>query len=182
VRIEGAESFKTEHLRATPTTGTTDGTRRRSNVGTVQTSLDLLHPLRSSRGAGLALELRAAGRFSSATVLEPYERLGLGGATSLRGFDERQFLVDRYALSRLEWRLPVGAGGQRVALFWDHAFDATHERLADGNTRLARGSHDGVGFGLRLRAGGGLAAIDYGLEPSRPPTEGKVHLRLVSSF
>lgn len=173
-RIEGAESFKTEHLRA--------GGRRKSNVGTVSGVFELLRPLRPGpRGAVLSLELRAAGRFSSVRALDTWERLPLGGASSLRGFDERQFLVDRYALTRLEWRLPVGSGGQRVALFWDHAYTVTREGLA-GEDRLARDSHDGVGFGLRLATRGGLAGLDYGLEPSRPPTEGKIHLRLVSSF
>ena len=41
---------------------------------------------------------------------------------------------------------------------------------------------DGVGFGLRLESAGGVVGIDYGLEPGRPPLEGKIHLRLVSAF
>jgi outer membrane protein assembly factor BamA len=174
MRLEGAESFKTEHLR--------DGTLRKSNVGSANVAFELLRPLGvRPRAPGLSLEVRWAGRFSSARVLDPWERLPLGGAASLRGFDERQFLVDRYVLSRLEWRLPVGLAGQRVALFWDHATTATRETVL-GEERLARGSHDGVGFGLRLATRSGLAGLDYGLEPSRPPTEGKIHLRLVSSF
>jgi len=174
MRLEGAESFKTEHLR--------DGTRRKSNVGGANVAFEVLRPLGGRpRAPGLALEVRWAGRFSSTRVLDPWERLPLGGAASLRGFDERQFLVDRYVLSRLEWRLPVGLAGQRVALFWDHANTSTRETLL-GEDRLARGSHDGVGFGLRLATRSGLASLDYGLEPSRPPTEGKIHLRLISTF
>ena len=126
--------------------------------------------------------MSAAGRFSSRRVLEPWERLPLGGVATLRGFDEARFRVDRYALSRLEWRWWVGTRGQRVSLFWDHALTATGSARPEGGTRLATEHHDGVGFGLRLETRGGLAGIEYGLEPSRPLTEGRVHLRLVSSF
>jgi hemolysin activation/secretion protein len=115
-------------------------------------------------------------------VLPLFERQPLGGAASLRGYDEEQFRADRYALSRLEWRRFVGASGQRVFLFWDHAW--MESRLADpsGATHLVDLQRDGVGFGMRLDAAGGLLGLDYGLEPGRPPLEGKIHLQLVTTF
>jgi outer membrane translocation and assembly module TamA len=39
-----------------------------------------------------------------------------------------------------------------------------------------------VGFGLRFDSPAGRIGVDYGLEPGRPPAEGKLHLQLVSSF
>jgi hypothetical protein len=76
----------------------------------------------------------------------------------------------------------MGTSGQRVFLFWDHAWMAT--RLADPSGAVATvvQQRDGVGFGLRLQAAGGLVGLDYGLEPGRPPLEGKVHLQLVTTF
>ena len=130
----------------------------------------------------MSLELASAGRFSTESVLPLYERYPLGGAATLRGYDEEQFRVDRYALSRLEWRMYTGPSQQRVFLFWDHAWMATRVAQPDGGSRLVPLARDGIGFGLRLEAAGGLVGLDYGLEPGRPALEGKVHLRLVSTF
>jgi len=41
---------------------------------------------------------------------------------------------------------------------------------------------DGIGAGLRLRAAGGLVDLDYGVEPGRGFLDGRIHLRLVSTF
>ena len=104
-----------------------------------------------------------------------------GGAKSLRGFDEEAFRVDRYVLSSLEWRWFLGPRGQRAFLFWDHASMATRLVVPEGGDRLEVLHRDGLGFGLRLEAAGGLVGVDYGLEPGRPPLEGKIHLQLVST-
>ena len=171
-RIDAAQSFKREVLRP-------PGER------SVRASAAELHgewhrPL--GRAAGLSLELAAAGRLSSQRVLPLFERYVVGGAASLRGYDEEAFRVDRYALSRLEWRRFLGPGGQRAFLFWDHAEMGTRLALPQGGDRLDVMHRDGVGVGLRLMAAGGLVGVDYGLEPGRPPLEGKVHLQLVSTF
>ena len=71
-------------------------------------------------------------------------------------------------------------------MFWDHA--AAQTRLPQvapdggGGDRLQRLERDGLGVSLRIETGPGTVGIDYGLEPGRPPLEGKIHLRLVSSF
>ncbi|MFI5371001.1 MAG: BamA/TamA family outer membrane protein, partial [Candidatus Eisenbacteria bacterium] len=175
-RVEGGQWFKTASLRV--------GGTSHAHLTTGRALLEWHHPLGSGEHprAGLAWELSAAGVFSSAPVLEDYERLMLGGTTTLRGFDEQQFHVDRYALSRLEWRWFLGVRGQRVHLFWDHAEMGTLEPLVPSGTRLERQAADGVGFGIRIETGTGLAGIDYALEPGRPPLEGKIHLQLVSYF
>jgi hypothetical protein len=85
-------------------------------------------------------------------------------------------------LARLEWRWFLGSGGQRLALFWDHARAATRLALPEGGDRTRVIDADGVGFGLRLEAAGNLIGLDYGLVPGRPPLEGKIHLQLISTF
>ncbi len=171
-RLEASQVFKSERLRPTGT--------RSARASTVDGRLEWHRPLRGS--AGLALECRAAARFSSERVLPVYERWPLGGAASLRGHDEEAFRVDRFALSRLEWRWFLGPGGQRAALFWDHAWMQTRLDVAGGGDRLDVSQRDGIGFGLRLEAAGGLVGVDYGLAPGRPPLEGKIHLQLISTF
>ncbi|MBI1798668.1 MAG: BamA/TamA family outer membrane protein [Candidatus Eisenbacteria bacterium] len=171
-RLTGTEVFKRERLRP-------EGTRTaRASVAEVRTEWH--RPLTAA--TGLALEVQAAGRFSSERILPVFERYPIGGATTLRGYDEEQFRVNRYALTRLEWGRFLGEGGQRAFLFWDHAWMATRVEAADGSDHEERIARDGFGFGLRVAAAGGLAGVDYGLAAGRPPLEGKIHVRLVSQF
>jgi outer membrane protein assembly factor BamA len=171
-RVAAAQVFKSEHLRPTG--------RRSARASSVEGRFEWHRPAGSR--AGLALELLGAGRFSTERVLPLFERWPLGGAATLRGFDEEAFRVDRYALSRAEWRLFLGSRGEHVALFWDHAWMQTRLALPEGGDRLQSLRRDGIGFGIRLEAAGGRVGVDYGLEPGRPPLEGKIHLQLVSTF
>jgi hemolysin activation/secretion protein len=171
-RLEAAQSFKREILRPVG--------ERSSRASAAELRGEWHRPL--GRGAGLSLELAGAGRLSTQRVLPLFERYPLGGAASLRGHDEEAFRVDRFVLSRLEWRWFLGPGGQRAFLFWDHAAMGTRLALPQGGDRLAVLQRDGVGFGLRLETAGGLVGVDYGLEPGRPPLEGKIHLQFVSTF
>jgi len=177
-RLSAAQSFKTETLRP--------GGSQTARASAAGLEGDWNAPLAGRAALGLAL--RAAGKFSSQRVLPVYERYPLGGAATLRGFDEQAFLVDRYALTKVEWRWFLGEGPARAFLFWDHAWMATRRALpgpdegGPGGDVLEHRQRDGVGFGLRLEAAGGLLGLDYGLEPGRPPFEGKVHLQLVSTF
>jgi outer membrane protein assembly factor BamA len=171
-RLDAAQSFKREILRPSG--------ERSARASAAGLRGEWHRPFR--RAAGLSLELTGAGRLSSQRVLPLFERYAVGGAASLRGHDEEAFRVDRFALSRLEWRWFLGQGGQRAFLFWDHAAMGTRLALPQGGDRLVVLQRDGVGFGLRLETAGGLVGVDYGLEPGRPPLEGKIHLQLVSTF
>ncbi len=171
-RVTAAQIFKRETLRA--------GGQRNARANTVETLLEWHRPLGGR--TGLTLELSGAARFGTQRILPLFERYAVGGAASLRGQDEQAFRVDRYALSRLEWRRFLGDGAERVFLFWDHAFMDTRVTLPGGGERSETLHRDGIGFGLRLDAAGGTVGVDYGLEPGRAPLDGKIHLRLVSTF
>jgi outer membrane protein assembly factor BamA len=171
VRIGAMQSFKREALVPTGI--------RKSNSSAVDGLFDWHQPL--GRHAGLAWQVSGAARFGSQPVLAVYERYPLGGAATLRGFDEQAFRVDRYGLSRLEWRWFTGTRAQHLALFWDHA--ETFTRLVTpGGAPVELAHHDGVGLGLRVDSPAGLVSVDYGLEAGRPPVEGKMHLQLVTQF
>ena len=170
-RVTAAEIFTRETLRSSG--------RRSRRAGTAQ-GLGEWH-WRTGARTGLSLELSGAARFSERRV-PLFERYAVGGAASLRGQDEQAFRVDRYALSRFEWRWFLGEHGERVFLFWDHAVMGTRLSLALGGDHMAVRQRDGVGFGLRLPAAGGTVGVDYGLEPGRAPLDGKIHLRLISAF
>jgi outer membrane protein assembly factor BamA len=171
-RLDAAQSFKREILRPSG--------ERTSRASAAELHGEWHRPF--GRAAGLSLELAGAGRLSSQRLLPVFERYVVGGAASLRGHDEEAFRVDRFALSRLEWRWFLGPGGQRVFLFWDHAVMGTRLALPPGGDRIDVRQGDGAGFGLRLETAGGMVGVDYGLEPGRPALEGKIHLQLVSTF
>jgi outer membrane protein assembly factor BamA len=171
-RVAATQSFKRETLRPAG--------ERSARASAVEWRGEWHRP--TGRAMGLSVELSGAGRFSTQRVLPLFERYPVGGAASLRGHDEEAFRVDRYGLARLEWRWFLGSGGERAFLFWDHAWMGTRLALADGGDRLEVLHQDGLGFGLRLQAAGGLVGVDYGLEPGHGPSEGRIHLQLVSTF
>jgi outer membrane protein assembly factor BamA len=182
LRLTGTGVFKSEVLRA-PLAG--EPPAHRSRAGIVDARAEWHRP--TGAATGMALELWGAGRFSSDPVLADYERTPVGGATTLRGHDEEEFRADRVALSRFEYRWFPGGVGEQVSLFWDHAHLFTREAVLDslGATIGAHGVNrdaDGVGLGLRLRTAGGLVDLDYGLAPGRGFLDGRIHLRLVSTF
>lgn len=89
------------------------------------------------------------------------EQFGLGGATSVRGFGERQFANDYGAFANFELYTPdiarrIGIGESiklRAVLFHDTGHLVRNEPLP-GDT--ARVSASGTGVGLRLSAGNSL--------------------------
>ena len=177
LRVSGSGVFKRETLRA-PAAG--EATVLRSRAGLAECVLESHHAL--SPRTGLALELSARGRFAGPVVLEPWERTPVGGARTLRGHDEEEFRADRVLLSRLELRAFPGSVGEHVALFWDHAEMGTREATTQGGTRSVHRRADGLGLGLRLVAAGGRVDVDYGVAPGRGALDGRIHLRLVSTF
>ncbi len=176
-RLAGAGVFKRETLRAP---GPLESATRRARAGTAECTIEAHRPLGAR--TGVALELEAQGRFAGDAVLEPWERTPVGGARTLRGHDEEEFRVDRVVRSRLELRAFPGSVGEHVALFWDHAELFTREVVAPTGTALRRRGADGVGLGLHLVTGTGRVDVDYGLAPGRGALDGRIHLRLVSTF
>ena len=172
LRVAGAQTFERQLLRPVAS--------HRVRASTGEAEGQWIVPLRSTFAS---IDVRGAARFGTERVLASYQRFPLGGAATLRGYDEEAFRVDRYALSRLEWGWWLG-GAQRAFLFWDHAWTATREALPapDAGDRLSIGQHDGFGAGLRIDTPNGIVGIDYGLAAGRAVTEGKLHLMLVSTF
>ncbi|HTM58431.1 MAG TPA: POTRA domain-containing protein, partial [Candidatus Udaeobacter sp.] len=163
VRLSATEIWKSEHLRPAG-----DRTARASAASV---GIEWRHPVTAASAIDLAVE--GAGRFSSQRVLPLFERYPIGGATTLRGYDEQQFRADRYALSRLEWGRTLGGAlaPEWAYLFWDHAWMATRVALPAGGDTMQDQSRDGFGFGLRIAAGGGWMGLDYGLAPGHAPLE-----------
>ncbi len=182
LRVGASQVYKRETLRATAFSA---ATKRRAQASAADAHFEW-HRATGTR-SGVALEASAAARFSDQRVLPDWERYPVGGAASLRGHAEEEFKADRYALSRLEYRWFLDSAGSRASLFWDHAFVQSRDAVLDATgaasgDALHRQQADGLGFGLRLPAAGGVVDLDYGIAPGRGFLEGKIHLQLVTAF
>lgn len=170
VRLEASQSFSRQKL--------VGGLRRSVRSSAAELGGSLLRPLGAR--TGLSLEAHGAGRIGSERILGLYERYALGGAASLRGYNEEAFRVDRYALTRLEWRAYL-PGGQYAFLFWDHAIAATRLPTLTGD-RVQLLNRDGYGAGLSLAASAGRVGVTYGVASGLGPLSGKLHIQVMAPF
>jgi outer membrane protein assembly factor BamA len=136
--------------------------------------LDLFRPLttRSVLGVGL----HAAG-VAEGGNLSAVSRLRLGGAESIRGYAEERFLSRTAVWVNLEWRVPMGRRS-RVYLFTDTG----RLQVADGFGGDRFVYPVGYGAGLLAESQMGLVGLGYGLSRGERPGQGRLHLRLASSF
>jgi outer membrane protein assembly factor BamA len=105
-------------------------------------------------------------------IADDGDRYWFGGATSLRGYRERQFRSDKYAILKNEYRFITGRYS-RVFAFTDVAlfnFDARNQFKT------------GYGFGVRFETGLGVLAVDYGLAAGDSFGSGKIHVGIANDF
>ncbi len=108
--------------------------------------------------------------------IPPTELFYLGGANTLRGYDEDWFFGPRRVYANLEYRLLVGRTSQ-FFVFTDLGTVTQVDQPAVFDPLLV-----GYGFGMRLESKGGLLQMDYGLAEGRSALEGKIHVNLGTSF
>ena len=122
----------------------------------------------------IAIGLHAATTWGA--NIPPTELFYLGGANTLRGYDEDWFSGPRRVYANFEYRLIVGRAS-RVFVFVDMG----------SVTRINQPSvfdplRVGYGLGMRLESRSGLLRIDYGLAEGSSALQGKIHVNLGTSF
>jgi len=132
------------------------------------------------------LVLSALGQVSSARLL-PNDEFGLGGADSVRGYDERLVNGDNGVSAQLELRTPSRhlLGGipdkTQALIFLDAGSDWQHDiQPTEANYSLA-----GAGPGLRMTISThGIIKADYGWELHRLPgtRSGRAHISVILSY
>jgi len=149
--------------------GDTLRVRERFRQDRIEAALRLFQPLaeRLVLVGGGELALLHADRYDAADLYR------LGGARSLRGYNEEQFAGHRTArlLAEIRYLLtpPTFIFG-----FLDLGYVATP---LDTPSRTAW--HPGYGLGLQLQTGAGLLKLSYALNPDEPLLDGRIHLQLV---
>ena len=109
-------------------------------------------------------------------VIPPTELFYLGGATTLRGYDEDWFSGPRRVYANLEYRFLVGPDSQ-IFVFTDlGAVTLIEKPSVFDRLRI------GYGVGARLESKGGILRVNYGLAAGDSPLRGKIHVNLGASF
>ena len=109
-------------------------------------------------------------------VIPPTELFYLGGATTLRGYDEDWFSGPRRVHVNLEYRFLVGPDSQ-IFVFTDlGAVTLVETPSVFDRLRI------GYGVGARLESKGGILRINYGLAAGDSPLRGKIHVNLGAAF
>jgi outer membrane protein assembly factor BamA len=104
----------------------------------------------------------------------------LGGARTLRGYREEQFLGSRIGWVNLELRYWLGPLS-RVFVFADGG-GVFRERVLSDVKQQSTLYRTAVGLGLRLETNLGVWGIDYGVGEEDRLLDGKLHVSLLSSF
>ena len=122
----------------------------------------------------VAIELHAAAAWG--VNIPPTELFYLGGATTLRGYDEDWFAGPRRIYANLEYRLLVGPDSQ-IFVFTDLGTVTLIETPAVFDKLRI-----GYGVGARLESRGGILRINYGLAAGDSLLRGKIHVNLGAAF
>lgn len=104
----------------------------------------------------------------------------LGGATTLRGYREAQFLASRLVWLNLEYRVLVGLRSFVYAFV-----DAAHLELVDRPEAGLVGAAEnklGYGVGIRLDTALGLVGVSLAVGEGDTFSTAKLHFRLVNEF
>ena len=107
--------------------------------------------------------------------IPPTELFYLGGANTLRGYDEDWFFGPRRIYANIEYRLLVGRTSQFFVFTDLGTVTQVDQPTVFDPLRV------GYGFGMRLESKGGLLRMDYGLAEGRSALEGKIHVNLDST-
>ena len=122
----------------------------------------------------VAIELHGAAAWG--VNIPPTELFYLGGATTLRGYDEDWFSGPRRVYANLEYRFLVGPDSQ-IFVFTDLGAVTLIETPSVFDTLRV-----GYGFGARLESRGGILRINYGLAAGDSLLRGKIHVNLGAAF
>lgn len=154
-------------------TASTDTTRRRETLRQerIEGRARVYIPLMSR-------QVLAAGVDASVLLSPSYDRsdlFQLGGARSLRGYNEDRFLGSSVGRLLLEYRLQI----DRVSYAYAFGDLGYVERPALGSSEASTDVHPGYGIGIQFGTAIGVVETSYALQPADPsPASGRVHLRL----
>jgi outer membrane protein insertion porin family len=139
---------------------------------------EIAHEVFPSWIAAIGLHARALDSDEPEILLPDLYRLG--GARSLRGYREEQFLGSRIGWVNVEARYWLGTAS-RLFVFEDVGA-AYRKQILNGVNQEETLLRFASGIGLRVETALGVWGIDYGVAQGDNPLQGKLHVSLQSSF
>ncbi len=136
--------------------------------------LDLQQYFPTWKNQTIAIELHGAAAWG--VNIPPTELFYLGGANTLRGYDEDWFSGPRRAYANFEYRLLIGRQSQLFTFVDLGAVTLKEQPAVFDKLRV------GYGFGVRLESRGGILQLDYGLAAGDSALRGKIHVQLGAAF
>ncbi|MHB8579772.1 MAG: BamA/OMP85 family outer membrane protein [Ignavibacteriaceae bacterium] len=120
------------------------------------------------------------GRELRGQFFENSDLFRLGGASSLRGYTESQFLGNRVMWTNLEFRSLL-TKRSFVFLFLDTGY---YLRNADPSRNILRaeGFNVGYGLGMNIETGLGVLSVSFALAKGDSFSNGKIHFGIVNQF
>jgi outer membrane protein insertion porin family len=126
----------------------------------------------------LAAELHV--RDFRARDIDQSDLFQLGGATTLRGYREGQFLGSRLVWSNLEYRVLMAA--QSFVFGFVDAGYIVQPALASIELEASEQTKIGYGIGVQLDSGIGLIGVSIALGEGDTFSTAKLHIRLINAF
>ena len=120
------------------------------------------------------------GRELRGQFFENSDLFRLGGASSLRGYSESQFLGNRVMWTNMEFRSLL-TKRSFVFLFLDTGY---YLRNADPSRNIlkAEGFNIGYGLGMNIETGLGVLSVSFALAKGDSFSNGKIHFGIVNQF
>ncbi len=117
--------------------------------------------------------LRVNGEATFIDSIPLHQMVVVGGAGSVRGYDEEEVKGRKGIWGNLEYRIPIG-GGSRVFPF----FDCGYVEKIEGPILIMFSG----GLGVSFRTGIGRWSVDYGVGRGRDIIQGRLHIRLKTTL
>ncbi len=127
------------------------------------------------------IALRAFGQAILASEIQFADLFRFGGAQTLRGYREQQFLASRYAFSNLEYRVLLSQNAFAF-LFWDVGYFYKAANPLNALDGVREGWRNGFGLGARIDTPLGIVGVSYALGEGDTILRGKVHFNLINQF
>jgi outer membrane protein insertion porin family len=149
-----------------------------ANAGIQRIGIDLEAYINPFRQQVIAIALH--GRQITTDRIQPSEMERFGGATTLRGYREREFIGSRIAWTNLEYRLVLGRRSSIYAFFDTGYYFQPADDLA--GTSSSENFLTGYGLGMRVDTPMGYLGVSYALGKGDSFGTGKIHISLNNDF
>jgi outer membrane protein insertion porin family len=148
----------------------------RANTQKITLDMDFFQSTFSHQVAAVGFH----GRELQSGQLEESEMFRFGGAKTLRGYRENQFLGSRVAWSNFEYRFLLA----RRSFFYGFIDAGYYSRPADELRAIPKSEafKYGYGIGIQFESGLGNLGVSFALGQGDTFTQGKIHVGLINEF